>query len=160
MSKAAAETTEAPAENQDGPLLDLTDQTVKAMIKTAKKRGYVTHDELNKVLPSEEFSSEQIEDILAQLSEMGITVVDSEEDADTDDGEATAKRKPAKTTARPKPSLKRREPPRSRGKTPPRRRTAPMTRCACICAKWARWSCCRAKAKSRSPSASKPAATP
>jgi RNA polymerase primary sigma factor len=90
MSKAAAETTEAPAENQDGPLLDLTDQTVKAMIKTAKKRGYVTHDELNKVLPSEEFSSEQIEDILAQLSEMGITVVDSEEDADTEDGDGEA----------------------------------------------------------------------
>ena len=87
MSKAAAETAEAPAENQDGPLLDLTDQSVKAMIKTAKKRGYVTHDELNKVLPSEEFSSEQIEDILAQLSEMGITVVDSEEDADGEDGE-------------------------------------------------------------------------
>ncbi len=84
MSKAAAETAEAPAETQDGPLLDLTDQSVKAMIKTAKKRGYVTHDELNKVLPSEEFSSEQIEDILAQLSEMGITVVDSEEDADAD----------------------------------------------------------------------------
>ena len=89
MSKAAAETAEAPVENQDGPLLDLTDQSVKAMIKTAKKRGYVTHDELNKVLPSEEFSSEQIEDILAQLSEMGITVVDSEEDADSEDGEAS-----------------------------------------------------------------------
>ncbi|MCR9128745.1 MAG: RNA polymerase sigma factor RpoD [Alphaproteobacteria bacterium] len=86
MSKAAAETAEAPAENQDGPLLDLTDQSVKAMIKTAKKRGVVTHDELNKVLPSEEYSSEQIEDILAQLSEMGITVVDSEEDLDADEG--------------------------------------------------------------------------
>jgi len=84
MSKAAAENAEATSENQDGPLLDLTDQTVKAMIKTAKKRGYVTHDELNKVLPSEEFSSEQIEDILAQLSEMGITVVDSEEDMDNE----------------------------------------------------------------------------
>ncbi len=86
MSKAAAENAEATSENQDGPLLDLTDQTVKAMIKTAKKRGYVTHDELNKVLPSEEFSSEQIEDILAQLSEMGITVVDSEEDMDNEGG--------------------------------------------------------------------------
>jgi RNA polymerase primary sigma factor len=52
MSKAAAENAEATSETQDGPLLDLTDQTVKAMIKTAKKRGYVTHDELNKVLPS------------------------------------------------------------------------------------------------------------
>ncbi|XBQ16147.1 MAG: RNA polymerase sigma factor RpoD [Oceanicaulis sp.] len=95
MSKAAAETAEATSESQDGPLLDLTDQSVKAMIKTAKKRGYVTHDELNKVLPSEEFSSEQIEDILAQLSEMGITVVDSEDDVEDggdgssgDEGEA------------------------------------------------------------------------
>ena len=102
MSKAAAVTAEAPAENQDGPLLDLTDQSVKAMIKTAKKRGYVTHDELNKVLPSEEFSSEQIEDILAQLSEMGITVVDSEEDADNDEGEgdsAEASEEESKTKA-------------------------------------------------------------
>ena len=81
MAKTATETTETAApESQDGPLLDLTDQSVKAMIKAAKKRGYVTHDELNKVLPSEEFSSEQIEDILSQLSEMGITVVDSEEE--------------------------------------------------------------------------------
>ncbi|WBQ10327.1 RNA polymerase sigma factor RpoD [Hyphomonadaceae bacterium ML37] len=85
MTKAAAETPDAPAETQDGPLLDLTDSTVKAMIKAAKKRGYVTHDELNKVLPSEEYSSEQIEDILAQLSEMGITVVDSEDDVESDE---------------------------------------------------------------------------
>ena len=84
MSK-AAETAEAPAETQDGPLLDLNDKSVKAMIKTAQKRGYVTHDELNKVLPSEEFNSEQIEDILAQLSEKGITVVDSEDDVDAED---------------------------------------------------------------------------
>ncbi|MBI1265220.1 MAG: RNA polymerase sigma factor RpoD [Alphaproteobacteria bacterium] len=85
MTKAAAETPDAPAETQDGPLLDLTDSTVKAMIKAARKRGYVTHDELNKVLPSEEFSSEQIEDILAQLSEMGITVVDTEDDVEADE---------------------------------------------------------------------------
>ena len=89
MSKAAAETAEAPAESQDGPLLDLTDQSVKAMIKAAKKRGVVTHDELNKVLPSEEFSSEQIEDILSQLSEMGITVVDSDDDLDGDESPAS-----------------------------------------------------------------------
>ncbi|MBM6592434.1 RNA polymerase sigma factor RpoD [Microvirga pudoricolor] len=63
----------------DGPLLDLSDAAVKRMIKLAKKRGYVTYDELNEVLPSEEFSSEQIEDVLGQLSEMGINVVESEE---------------------------------------------------------------------------------
>ncbi|SDM25347.1 RNA polymerase sigma factor RpoD [Maricaulis salignorans] len=76
------------SESQDGPLLDLTDQSVKNMIKVAKKRGYVTHDELNAVLPSEEFSSEQIEDVLGQLSEMGINVVDNDSEAD-DDKETT-----------------------------------------------------------------------
>lgn len=70
----------------DGPLLDLTDAGVKKFIKNAKARGYVTMDELNKVLPSEEFTSEQIEDTLAMLTEMGVNVVDSEEEA-TEGGE-------------------------------------------------------------------------
>src|SRR3954468_19095681 len=68
-----------PEQKSDGPLLDLTDAAVKRMIKLAKKRGYVTYDELNQVLPSEEFTSEQIEDVLGQLSEMGINVVEAEE---------------------------------------------------------------------------------
>src|SRR6056297_1773996 len=80
MATKATETTEAAPEQQsDGPLLDLTDAAVKKMIKTARKRGYVTYDELNDVLPSEEFSSEQIEDVLGQLSELGINVVEAEE---------------------------------------------------------------------------------
>ncbi len=72
---------EAPEATPDTPLplLDLSDAAVKKMIKQAKKRGYVTHDELNAVLPSEEVSSDQIEDIYAMLNEMGINVVDSEE---------------------------------------------------------------------------------
>ena len=65
----------------DGPLLDLTDSAVKKFIKAAKARGYVTMDELNKVLPSEEFTSEQIEDTLAMLTEMGVNVIESEEEA-------------------------------------------------------------------------------
>ncbi len=72
--------TEAPA-GSDGPLLDLTDAGVKKFIKQAKARGYVTMDELNKVLPSEEVTSEAIEDTLAMLSEMGVNVVEAEEDA-------------------------------------------------------------------------------
>lgn len=67
-------------ENQDGPLLDLNDTNVKKFIKEAKKRGFVTYDELNKLLPSEEFSSEQIEDIMSTLSEMGINVVENDEE--------------------------------------------------------------------------------
>ncbi len=74
-------------ETPDGPLLDLSDQAVKKWIKAAKARGYVTHDELNKMLPSEEFTSEQIEDTMAQLSEMGINVIEAE-DEEEDQGEA------------------------------------------------------------------------
>ncbi len=70
----------------DGPLLDLSDDAVKKMIKVAKKRGYVTMDELNSVLPSEEVTSEQIEDTMAMLSDMGINVV--EDDEQTEEAEA------------------------------------------------------------------------
>ena len=85
----AAETpeTEVQSESQDGPLLDMSDAAVKRMIKAAKARGVVTYDELNKVLPSEEFSSEQIEDTLAMLSEMGITVVENDEGEDAPEAE-------------------------------------------------------------------------
>ena len=76
----------AVSENTDGPLLDLSDAAVKRMIKAAKKRGFVTYAELNAVLPSEEVNSEQIEDILAMLNEMGINVVEAEE-ADSDEAE-------------------------------------------------------------------------
>src|ERR1700750_700011 len=72
-----SEAPEAPA--PDGPLLDLTDAGVKKFIKQAKARGYVTMDELDKVLPSEEVTSEQIEDTLAMLSEMGVNVIEAEE---------------------------------------------------------------------------------
>ena len=79
--KAVKETTEGEQQQQqDGPILDLTDAEVKKLIKTAKARGYVTYDELNQILPSEEFSTDQIEDVMAQLSEMGINVVEHEEE--------------------------------------------------------------------------------
>jgi RNA polymerase primary sigma factor len=81
------EVPEAAPETQDGPLLDMSDAAVKRMIKLAKQRGYVTYDELNDVLPSEEVSSEQIEDTMAMLTDMGINVVESEgepEDAGDD----------------------------------------------------------------------------
>ena len=65
----------------DGPLLDLTDAGVKKFIKQAKARGYVTMEELNKVLPYEEVTPDAIEDTLAMLSEMGVNVVEAEEDA-------------------------------------------------------------------------------
>ncbi len=89
MATKAKENEEAEVEREgatDGPLLDLSDDAVKKMIKVAKKRGYVTMDELNAVLPSEEVTSEQIEDTMAMLSDMGINVVeDDEQEADRDD---------------------------------------------------------------------------
>src|SRR6266852_578944 len=81
--KDAPDTPDAPL-----PLLDLSDAAVRKMIKAAKKRGYVTHDQVNAVLPSEEFTSDQIEDVFAMLSEMGINVVENEE-AETEEAEET-----------------------------------------------------------------------
>ncbi|MGI2031644.1 RNA polymerase sigma factor RpoD [Rhizobium panacihumi] len=91
MATKVKENEEAETEREgatDGPLLDLSDDAVKKMIKAAKKRGYVTMDELNSVLPSEEVTSEQIEDTMAMLSDMGINVVEdeeAEEKAESDD---------------------------------------------------------------------------
>ena len=70
----------------DSPLLDLSDAGVKKLIRNAKKRGYVTHDQINSVLPSEEVNSEQIEGVLALFSEMGITLIETE-DAEPEEDE-------------------------------------------------------------------------
>ena len=82
-------------DTQDRPVIDLTDSSVKKMISAAKKRGYITYDELNQVLPSDEYSSEQIEDIMAKLSDMGINVTDNEEpeEGEEDQGGEEAKGK-------------------------------------------------------------------
>src|SRR5580692_1687421 len=77
---------ETPEKDGPLPLLDLSDAAVKKMIKSAKKRGYVTYEQLNAVMPSEEVTSEKIEDILAMMNEMGINVVETEE-AEADEGE-------------------------------------------------------------------------
>ncbi len=77
--QAKDETETSAPEAEAGPLLDLNDQAVRRMIKAAKKRGYVTNDELNDVLPSDQNTADQIEDIMSMLNEMGINVVDSEE---------------------------------------------------------------------------------
>ncbi|HSJ41575.1 MAG TPA: RNA polymerase sigma factor RpoD, partial [Xanthobacteraceae bacterium] len=118
----AKEKEEAP-EKEEGapdtplPLLDLSDAGVKKMIKAAKKRGYVTIDQINEVMPSGEVSSDQIEDIYAMLNEMGINVVETEEadadekaaeDDDDDDDTGTevveAKTKSLATTEKKEPS--------------------------------------------------------
>ena len=143
-SKAAntAEATEAREEAAEAPLLDTLAAAIKKMVARGKERGYVTYDELNAALPPEQVSSEQIEDTMTMLSELGVNVVESEEaeepaasDGEDADGE-----------------------PRAAAISTTRISAAPTIRCACICARWARSSCCRARARSPSPSASRPAA--
>ncbi|HEX3673350.1 MAG TPA: RNA polymerase sigma factor RpoD [Rhizomicrobium sp.] len=96
---------EQPPGDADSPLLDMSDVGVRKMITRAKTRGYVTYDELNKVLPSEKVSSEQIEDTMSMLNEMGINVIESEEQEEGAEGEgeaglpATATGKAVATTA-------------------------------------------------------------
>src|SRR5258705_10368783 len=88
--KDAPETPDTPL-----PLLDLSDAAVRKMIKAAKKRGYVTHDQVNAVLPSEEVTSDQIEDVFAMLSEMGINVIENEE-AEAEEAPEETKEEPEK----------------------------------------------------------------
>src|SRR6266404_5367098 len=80
----AADAPEKDAAEAPSPLLDLSDAAVKKMIKQAKKRGFVTFDQLNEVLPSDTTSPEQIEDIMSMLSDMGINVSEAE-DADSEE---------------------------------------------------------------------------
>ena len=74
-----AETTERTEEPADSPILDSLTAPVRKMVARGKERGYVTYDELNKALPSDEVNSEQIEDTMTMLSEMGINVIENEE---------------------------------------------------------------------------------
>jgi RNA polymerase primary sigma factor len=78
------------AEKEDAPLIDLNDSSIKKLISKAKKRGYVTYDELNEALPSGEMSPDQIEDIQTALSEMGVQIVESDEDAEAEGEEGDA----------------------------------------------------------------------
>jgi RNA polymerase primary sigma factor len=93
-----------PGENEtpgdaDSPLLDMSDVGVRKMIAKAKARGYVTYDELNKVLPSDKTSSEQIEDTMAMLNEMGINVIESEEAEEGEEGGALVEASGSKALA-------------------------------------------------------------
>src|SRR5687768_12640362 len=79
---AKQETSEAePADSGDAPLIDLNDASIKKLLARAKKRGVITYEELNEALPQDQMSSEQIEDIMSAISEMGVNIVESDEDA-------------------------------------------------------------------------------
>ncbi|PZO65545.1 MAG: RNA polymerase sigma factor RpoD [Pelagerythrobacter marensis] len=75
------------ATKEDAPLIDLNEASVKKLIARAKKRGYVTYDELNEALPQDQMNSEQIEDVMSAISEMGVNIVESDEDAEGEDAD-------------------------------------------------------------------------
>jgi len=95
-SKPAVEDEAEMREGAEGPLMDTMQAAVKKMIARGRDRGFITYDELNSVLPPEKFNSEQIEDTLAMLNEMGISVVENEE---SEEGEAPAAGAAAKDAA-------------------------------------------------------------
>jgi len=74
-------------ENDDAPLIDLNEASIKKLISKAKKKGYITYDELNEALPSDEMSSEQIEDVMSAISEMGVNIVENDEEGEADGNE-------------------------------------------------------------------------
>src|SRR6185295_10462631 len=80
------ETSEAEiVEGGDAPLIDLNDASIKKLLARAKKRGVITYEELNEALPQDQMSSEQIEDVMSAISEMGVNIVENAEDADDDE---------------------------------------------------------------------------
>jgi len=138
---AAKDTDEQKPEADDSEhTLDMSQAAVKRMIADARERGYITYDQLNSALPPEQVSSEQIEDVMSMLSEMGINVIEEEE---AEEGESAAGAVVEASTSREVAIAT----------------SGPTTRCGCTCARWGRWSFCRARAKSPSRSASRPAAT-
>jgi RNA polymerase primary sigma factor len=107
---AQAQEQDTETQSQDGPVLDMSDAAVKKLIKTAKQRGFVTYDELNEVLPSEEVSSEQIEDTMSMLSDMGINVIDSDDAEEAAEGEGAEGKAVVAPQAVAKPATTTREP--------------------------------------------------
>ncbi|RVQ69216.1 RNA polymerase sigma factor RpoD [Croceicoccus ponticola] len=77
-------TTSEKNESGDAPLIDLNEASIKKLIARAKKRGVITYDELNEALPQDQMNSEQIEDIMAAISEMGVNIVENDDDSDND----------------------------------------------------------------------------
>jgi RNA polymerase primary sigma factor len=79
------DTQEIEQDGGDAPLLDLNDVAVKKLLARAKKRGFITVDELNEALPQDQMSSEQIEDVMSAISEMGVNIVENEEAGEDDE---------------------------------------------------------------------------
>jgi RNA polymerase primary sigma factor len=88
LASRANENEEDIGENGDAPLIDLNDATVKKLLAKAKRRGFLTYDELNAALPQDQMSSEQIEDVMSAINDMGVQIVENDEAGDDSEDEA------------------------------------------------------------------------
>ena len=79
MASRVNENEEDMVENGDAPLIDLNDATIKKLLAKAKRRGFLTYDELNAALPQDQMSSEQIEDVMSAINDMGVQIVENDE---------------------------------------------------------------------------------
>jgi RNA polymerase primary sigma factor len=114
---------QGPETPLDSPVLDLSDAAVKTLIRSAKKRGYVTHDQINSL--SKEVNSEQIEDVLAKFSEMGVNVVETEEVSE-EEGEREEPEEEAETESGELIEVQRAVPAKSEAKEPTERTDDPV----------------------------------
>ena len=145
---ATKKTEKGKNEQSDGAssIAENSQTSIKKMISVARERGYITYDELNEVLPPDQVSSEQIEDVMSMLSEMGINIIeadDVEDDSARDLAVVETDKKELALANTGEAKLDRTDDP-----------------CACICVKWVPWNCYHARAKLRLPSVSRQAATP
>ena len=127
---AAKDTDDRKPDEQEAEIsLDMSQAAVKKMIAEAREKGYITYDQLNQVLPPDQVSSEQIEDVMSMLSEMGINIIEDEEAEEEEQNKgSTEVWSPQKVLARPHTGRLYRS-----GKARPHGRS----RYGCICAKWA-----------------------
>ena len=79
MASRVNENEDDMVENGDAPLIDLNDATIKKLLAKAKRRGFLTYDELNAALPQDQMSSEQIEDVMSAINDMGVQIVENDE---------------------------------------------------------------------------------
>jgi RNA polymerase primary sigma factor len=139
---------EGPETPPDSPALDLSDAAVKKLIRSAKKRGYVTHDQINSVLPSEKVNSEQIEDVLADVVETEEASADEERQREEPDEEPESKGGELVEVQQKVPAKSEAKEPTERTDNPVRMYLREMGSVELL----------RARARSPSPSASRPAA--
>ncbi|MBT0669053.1 RNA polymerase sigma factor RpoD [Novosphingobium profundi] len=99
------ETTSGDNDGTDAPLIDLNEASVKKLIARAKRKGYITIDELNEALPQDQMNSDQIEDIYAAINEMGVNIVENDEDAQSDDDDDEEEDVDSGDDSSPKPSV-------------------------------------------------------